>query len=75
MKTSPGQATSYFCGYTRLTELRADAERLLGDSFDRKAYHDFILAQGLLPPSLLRKAVLEDFVGPRIATEAPPMKG
>jgi uncharacterized protein (DUF885 family) len=63
---SPAQAASYFCGYTRLTELRADAERLLGDAFDRRAYHDFILAQGLLPPSLLRKAVMQEFVGPRI---------
>ncbi|HEY3492712.1 MAG TPA: DUF885 domain-containing protein, partial [Solirubrobacterales bacterium] len=49
---SPGQATSYFCGYTRLMELRTDAERALGPKFDRQKYHDFILAQGLLPPSL-----------------------
>lgn len=60
---SPGQAPSYFCGYTRLMELRTDVERLLGDRFDRRAYHDFILAQGLLPPALLRKAVMEGFVG------------
>jgi len=53
---APGQATSYFCGYTRLMEMRTDAERLLGDQFDRQAYHDFILSQGLLPPALLRKA-------------------
>jgi hypothetical protein len=59
---APGQATSYFCGYTRLMEMRTDAERILGARFDRQAYHDFILAQGLLPPVLLRKAVMEDFV-------------
>ncbi len=72
---SPGQATAYFCGYTRLMELRTDAERLLGDDFDRQAYHDFILAQGLLPPSLLRKAVMEEFIGPRVERAEPPMKG
>ncbi|MCZ6727426.1 MAG: DUF885 domain-containing protein [Acidobacteria bacterium] len=72
---SPAQAASYFCGYTRLTELRADAERLLGDAFDRQAYHDFILAQGLLPPSLLRKAVMEAFVGPRIELGEPGERG
>ncbi len=72
---SPGQATAYFCGYTRLMELRTDAERLLGDAFDRQAYHDFILAQGLLPPSLLRQAVMQDFVGPRVEKEEPAMKG
>lgn len=64
---SPGQATAYFCGYTRLTELRADTERLLGDDFDLQAYHDFILAQGLLPPVLLRQAVLQEFIGSRVA--------
>lgn len=59
---SPGQATAYFCGYTRLMELRTEAERAMGKSFDRKVYHDFLLAQGLLPPSLLRRAVREVFV-------------
>lgn len=59
---SPGQATSYFCGYTRLMELRTEVERLMGPRFDRQKYHDFILAQGPLPPALLRKAVLEEFV-------------
>jgi hypothetical protein len=59
---APGQATAYFVGYQRLMELRADAERLLGDAFDRKAFHDFILGQGLLPPRLVRKAVMEEFV-------------
>jgi hypothetical protein len=59
---SPGQATAYFCGYTRLMELREETERALGPKFDRKAYHDFLLAQGLLPPALLRKAVFEELV-------------
>jgi Bacterial protein of unknown function (DUF885) len=58
---SPGQATSYFYGFTRLTELRAEVEKLMGKRFDQQKYHDFILSQGLLPPSLLRKAVLEEF--------------
>ncbi|HYN21564.1 MAG TPA: DUF885 domain-containing protein, partial [Thermoanaerobaculia bacterium] len=59
---APGQATSYFCGYTRLMELRSEVERILGPKFDRQKYHDFVLAQGILPPTLLRKAVLEEFV-------------
>ena len=58
----PGQATSYFNGYLRLVELRAESELLLGKRFDKQAFHDFILAQGLLPPSLLRQAVLQTFV-------------
>lgn len=59
---APGQATSYFCGYQRLLELSADTELKLGDKFDRKAFNDFILAQGLIPPSLQRQAVEERFV-------------
>lgn len=62
---APAQATAYFCGYQRLMELRTDAERLLGEAFDRQAYHDFLLAQGLLPPRLLRQAVMDEFVAPR----------
>jgi len=58
----PGQATSYFCGYLRLMELRAEAERKMGDRFDRLAFHDFVLGQGLLPARLMRKAVMEGFV-------------
>ena len=59
---SPGQATSYFYGYQRLMETRQAAEVALLAKFDRKAFNDFVLAQGMLPPALLRKAVMEDFV-------------
>jgi hypothetical protein len=59
---SPGQATSYFYGYTRLMELRAEVEKALGPKFVAKDFHDFLLAQGLLPPSLMRQAVLEEFL-------------
>ncbi|HEY1462552.1 MAG TPA: DUF885 domain-containing protein [Terriglobales bacterium] len=59
---SPGQASSYFYGYTKLIALRKDVEAKLGAKFNQKKYHDFILAQGLLPPDLQRKAVMEDFV-------------
>ena len=59
---TPGQAPSYYVGYCRLMELRTDVERLLGDRFDRQTYHDFVLAQGLLSPALLRKAVMEQFI-------------
>jgi hypothetical protein len=60
---APGQANAYFYGYTRLRALRDEVEKAMGDRFRTKAFHDFILAQGLLPPRLLRKAVLEGFIG------------
>ena len=59
---APGQANSYFYGYTKLIALRKDVEAKLGAKFNQKKFHDFILAQGLLPPDLMRKAVMEDFV-------------
>jgi len=59
---APGQANSYFYGYTRLLALRKETEAALGSKFDQKKFHDFILGQGLLPPDLMRKAVLGDFV-------------
>jgi hypothetical protein len=58
----PGQAPSYFDGYTRLLEIRQAAEKALGPKFNAQRFHDFILSQGLLPPNLLRKAVRDDFV-------------
>jgi Bacterial protein of unknown function (DUF885) len=59
---APGQANSYFYGYTHLIALRKEVETKLGGKFDQKKFHDFILAQGLLPPDMMRKAVMEDFV-------------
>lgn len=59
---SPGQATSYFYGFTRLLELREETEKALGKKFDQRKFHDFILAQGLLPPDLMRQAVLTEFI-------------
>ena len=59
---APGQAGSYFYGYSRIMQLRAETEVALGDRFDRKAFNDFLLDQGLLPPDQLAKAVREVFV-------------
>jgi uncharacterized protein (DUF885 family) len=59
---APGQATSYFYGYQRLLETRQRAQIALREKFDRMAFNDFVLSQGLLPPKLLEKAVMTDFV-------------
>ncbi len=58
----PGQATAYYYGYAKMQALRAQAELVLRERFDQRAFHDFVLAQGLLPPHLLKAAVMEDFV-------------
>jgi hypothetical protein len=59
---APGQANSYFYGYTTLIALRKETEAALGAKFNQKKFHDFILAQGLLPPDLMRQAIMQDFV-------------
>ncbi|MBW8851561.1 MAG: DUF885 domain-containing protein [Xanthomonadales bacterium] len=59
---APGQAGSYFYGYARLLELRAETELALGDKFDRLAFNNFVIGQGMLPPELLAKAVREQFI-------------
>ncbi len=59
---APGQAPSYYYGFTKLLALRQETERTLGPRFDQEKFHDFILDQGLLPMDLLRKAVVERFI-------------
>jgi hypothetical protein len=61
MFRSPAQATSYFYGYMQLQELRTQVERAMGGRFNAREFHDFILSQGLLPPELLKEAVLKQF--------------
>jgi hypothetical protein len=68
---APGQANSYFYGYTKLIGLRKETEAALGSKFNQKKFHDFILAQGLLPPDLMRKAVLERFCNQAVAVFTP----
>ena len=59
---SPGQAGGHCYGYWRILQLRAETELALGEKFDRRAFNDFLLDQGLLPPDLLATAVREQFV-------------
>ena len=58
----PGQVTAYYYGYVKLRALKTQAEIALGDRFSLKAFNDFIIAQGILPPALMKQAVLEDFI-------------
>ena len=61
MFRAPGQAPSYFYGYTKLRDLRNEIETKLGKNFNQLEYHDFILSQGLVPPNLLRQSVLDHY--------------
>ena len=58
----PGQATAYYYGYNKMQALRAQVELKLQGSFDQQAFHDFVLDQGMLPPDILKAAVMDEFV-------------
>lgn len=49
----PGQALGYMIGRLKIQELRASAERQLGDRFDIRAFHDAVLSQGALPLDII----------------------
>jgi uncharacterized protein (DUF885 family) len=59
---SPGQATAYFYGYMRLQQTRLNTELALGRDFNRQAFNDFVIGQGLLPPEQLAEAVRTQFI-------------
>jgi uncharacterized protein (DUF885 family) len=50
----PGQALAYKMGELTIWELRAKAEKELGDDFDIRAFHDAVLIEGGLPLDMLR---------------------
>ena len=58
----PGQATAYYYGYNKMQALRAQVELKLQGEFDQQAFHDFVLDQGMLPPDILKAAVMDEFV-------------
>jgi uncharacterized protein (DUF885 family) len=62
----PGQALAYKLGEIRIRELRAKAERELGEAFDLRAFHDTVLALGSVPLS-----VLDERIGAWIAERKP----
>ena len=63
----PGQATAYYYGYNKMQALRTQTELRLRDRFDQRAFHDFVLAQGILPPDILKDAVMNEFVPAQLA--------
>jgi uncharacterized protein (DUF885 family) len=51
----PGQATAYKIGMLKILQLRANAQRVLGEQFDISAFHDLILSQGAMPLKVLEE--------------------
>ena len=53
----PAQALSYKLGEYTIWQLRRNAESRLGESFDLRNFHDFILALGSVPLEILKDEV------------------
>ncbi len=51
----PGQALAYKIGELKIKEIRARAEKELGDKFDIRSFHDELLGAGALPLSILEQ--------------------
>ncbi|WP_233998649.1 DUF885 domain-containing protein [Microbulbifer pacificus] len=49
----PGQALAYKLGQLKIKEIRARAEKTLGNNFDIRRFHDVLLGAGALPLNVL----------------------
>ena len=55
----PAQALSYKLGELKILELRAKAEKELGDHFDIRKFHDAVLSNGSIPLSVLEDQITQ----------------
>jgi prolyl oligopeptidase len=52
---NPGQALAYKIGQLKIQSLRDNAEQVLGDEFDIRAFHDELLGAGSVPLDILEQ--------------------
>jgi uncharacterized protein (DUF885 family) len=53
----PGQALAYKVGSLKIQELRQQAQNMLMDAFDIRAFHDEVLRHGALPVDMLQRQI------------------
>ncbi len=63
----PGQALAYKLGEIEIWDLRRKTERVLGDAFDLREFHDVVLANGALPMAMLG-AGIERYIDSKLDT-------
>ena len=55
----PSQATAYKIGMNKIIDLKKQAKKALGESFDIRYFHDAILVNGAVPLNILEKQIDE----------------
>ncbi len=65
----PGQALAYKIGQLKILELRARAQKALGDKFDMRAFHDQVLDTGALPLDVLEARIDAWIAGQKAAAQ------
>ena len=65
----PGQALAYKIGQLKNLELRARAQKALGDKFDMRAFHDQVLDTGALPLDVLEARIDAWIAGQKAAAQ------
>ncbi len=63
----PGQALAYKMGELKIRELRALAEKELGEKFDVREFHDVVLRNGAIPLGILEGQVKDWIAGRKAA--------
>lgn len=59
-KVTAGQLSTYFVGSQEMANLRVEVERLCGPGFSPAEFHEEVLAQGIPPFAVLRRALIGD---------------
>jgi len=57
------QLSTYFVGYQEHADMRAEAERRLGNAFNLKQYHDRVLSYGSPPVRFVRALTFDEPIG------------
>ncbi|MFQ6134708.1 MAG: DUF885 domain-containing protein [Nitrososphaerales archaeon] len=61
---TPGYQLSYYLGKHLIKGLKKDAEKLWGDQYSDRRFHDLILGSGGLPIKLLKKVITDSDMQP-----------
>jgi len=66
----PGQALAYKLGQLQIKELKQQAKRDLGDRFDVRAFHDYVLGLGAVPLDVLKTQTTQWITDSRVKATA-----